>query len=317
MARRPAAIADENAVAALVACLPEALLAARLSREARRSARRLVADFELDLPGFLNAAATPELAAWCAHLALATGTPGAMRQRLWAWGAAHERRALAAPPAPTVQPPAVLRGGKLTLPRARHAAAHGALPSARAARFPHSATWPRPVPMVRAAPAATDEPTSLDALLARADALVGVRLGQRGRDKGAYGARLEQLLGLARSSASAPDWRGEVECKSIAVVRAGGGAWRLKDGPALAMRGVDAAAKCRRLLWLVRVDEGEVPGAPILSWFYQELDAPLLAALEASRHLRPKGGAGTLARGWYLRRDYFVACGLLASLNGA
>jgi hypothetical protein len=160
------------------------------------------------------------------------------------------------------------------------------------------------------------EPSTLEELLARASTLVGVRLGARGADKGSYGRRVSELLGIAASSSSSRDWRGEIELKTVAVVRAEGGRWRLKDGPALSMRSVDAREKLGRVLWVVRVDEGEVAGAPVLSWFYQELDPELAAAFERSRHLRPKGGAGTTARGWYLRRDYFDACGLMRSLNG-
>ena len=58
------------------------------------------------------------------------------------------------------------------------------------------------------------------------------------------------------------------------------------------MRSVDAQAKLRRVLWIVRIDEGELAGAPVLSWFYQGSDPELAAALGRSRHLRPKGGAG-------------------------
>jgi hypothetical protein len=305
-----------NATHALVGALPAALLAARLEREGLRRGARLAARWELDLAGFLNASSGDELVAMAAAQGLPRGSLGALRQRLWIWGCAHERQGLVDDAlAPGLQPPAIVRGGRLTF-RPRPRADAGVLPSARAARFPGASAWPRPVPARRAAPPPLAEPASLEELLARCDRLVGVRLGERGRDKGAYGLRLEGLLGLARSSQSRPDWRGEVECKSIAVVPGRGGSWRLKDGPALAMRGVDARAKCRRLLWIVRIDEGCVPGAPVLSWFYQELDVPLLHALEAARHLRPKGGKNTTARGWYLRRAYFTACGLLASLNG-
>jgi len=187
---------------------------------------------------------------------------------------------------------------------------------ARAARSAPAILWPRLVPPPREVCDSGGEPATLDELLARAETLVGVRLGDRGRDKGFYGQRIAALLGLDRSSSPRPDWRGEVEVKSLAVVRAEGGRWRIKDGPALSMRSVDAAQKCARVLWVVRVDEREIAGAPVLSWFYQELDAELACALERARHLRPKGGAGTDKKGWYLRRDFFGACGLLRSLNG-
>lgn len=312
-----------NAVQHLVRLLDAGAIRARLEREKARGggARRLVARWELDLVGFLNGATAAELRVLCAGVGLAPGAPGLMRQQLWTWGAAQERRALgnaAADVDSLIQPAPAVARGKLRLPRRPRPARvdPGALPTARAARFPECCSWPRPVPGAREPQAVVGEPTSVGDLLARADALVGVRLGARGRDKGYYGQRVADLLGIARSSAAAPDWRGEVELKTLAVVRAGGSRWRIKDGPAISMRSVDARGKLARALWVVRIDEGEVPGAPVLSWFYQELDDALTAALERARHLRPKGGAGTLARGWYLRREFFAACGLLRSLNG-
>ena len=104
--------------------------------------------------------------------------------------------------------------------------------------------------------------------------------------------------------------------KTLAVVRAAGASWRIKDGPAIGMRSIDASAKLARVLWVIRVDDGEVPGSPVLSWYYQELDSDLTQALVRARHLRPKGGRGTEGKGWYLRRDFFELCGLMRSLNG-
>jgi hypothetical protein len=310
----------ENAVFALVALHDPPRLAARLAREKLRAPHRLAARYELDLAAFLNRAAEGELAALCARLGLRAASPGAMRQRLWAWGAAHERRALGADPDERVQPTAVLERGLLRVRRARaaspRATATGVLPAARAARFPPSPSYPRPVPPAIPAPAPPAEPGTLDALLAAADAILGVRLGARGRDKGRHGHRVAELLGLARSSAAEPDWRGQVELKTLAVVRTRAGTWRLKDTPALSMRSVDARQKLARVLWIVRVDDAELPGAPILSWFYQELDQALTGAFERARHLRPKGGKGSSEKGWYLRRKFFELCGLLRSLNG-
>src|SRR5262249_33920928 len=306
-----------NAVAALLGLLPPELVRSRLRREGLASARRLRARYDVDLVGLLNGAGVAELRAWASALGLGPGTAGALRQKLWMWGAARERKAFAGVPAEildAVQPAPCLANGRLAF-GAFAVPASAPLPAARAARFPPAASWPRPVPVVRSVDAAA-EPGSLDELLARADALVGVRLGARGRDKGFYGQRIAALLGLGRSSESAPDWRGEVEVKTVAVVRALGARWRLKDGPAISMRSVDAGRKLARVLWVVRIDAGEVADAPVLAWYYQELDGELAEALERSRHLRPKGGAGTSARGWYLRRDFFDACGLMRSLNG-
>ena len=286
----------------------------RREREEVRSKRKLVERYELDLAGFLNGASRAELLALCHALRLHAGGAGEMRQRLWAWGAALERRGLDAVD-PKVQPAPVLRGTRLAS-EGRVVAATAVLPGARDARFPDAPSWPRPLPPSRPLPEPPVEPASLEELLARADALVGVRLPARGRDKGAQGQRIGDLLGLPRSSLAVPDWRGQVEVKTVAVARATGGRWRLKDGPALSMRGVDALAKLRRVLWVVRVDEGVVGDSPVLSWFYQELDAELEEAFEDACHLRPKGGRDTTGRGWYLRRGFFEACGLMRSLNG-
>ena len=309
----------QNAVKLLVDQLqrahPEAARRRR-EREEVRSKRKLVDKYELDLAGFLNGASRAELLALCDALRLHAGATGAMRQRLWAWGAALERRGLGAVDA-RVQPAPGLRGTRLTAEGRPAGSRAPVLPGARAARFPEASSWPRPLPPPRALPeGAGGEPVSLEELLARADLLVGVRLPARGRDKGAQGQRIAALLGLPRSSAALPDWRGLVEVKTVAVARATLGRWRLKDGPALSMKGVDARAKLRRVLWVVRVDENVVGDSPILSWYYQELDAELEEAFEAARHLRPKGGRDTRGRGWYLRRGFFEACGLMRSLNG-
>lgn len=300
-----------NAVLVLAGALP-----------ARAKLRRAARSYELDLVGFLNAATPAELAAFCRFARLPEGNPAAMRQRLWAWGAALERRDVLVEVTPRVQPVPVVAGSRLERPRIGRPATRGdpaavaALPTARSARFPASEVLPRAVPPPREVAAFASEPGSLEELLARADALVGVRLGARPRDKGYYGRRVGELLGLPASSSPEPDWRGEVEVKTIAVARGLGGLWRIQDSPAVSMRSVDARAKMRRVLWIVRVDEKDLPGAPVLSWYFQELDPELRHAFERARHLRPKGSAGTAARAFYLRREFFAECGLLRSLNG-
>jgi hypothetical protein len=313
-----------NAVWALVGFLGDDLVTARLSRDGaalrggrEARARRLRARWDLDLAGFLNGAGVAELRRWVRALELPAGSAGEARQRLWAWGAALERRPLLGDPGMRVQPVPDLRNGRLFLARPV-CQTEEALPTARAARWPAAGCWPRPVPPppLPAPAVLSGEPDTVEALLARADGLLGVRLGARGPDKGGYGRRVSQLLGIPASTSPRPDWRGLVEVKTLAVTRAGAARWRIVDGPAISMRSVDAAAKLKQVLWVVRVDERDVPGAPVLSWYYQELDPDLAEALERSRHLRPKGGAGTQARGWYLRRDFFAACGLLRSLNG-
>jgi hypothetical protein len=180
--------------------------------------------------------------------------------------------------------------------------------------MPPAPSWPRPVPPAVAPPPAADEPDTLEELLARATALVGVRLGADRRDKGAHGLALAALLGVAERGHAEADWRGEVELKSVPVVRDRSGLWRVKEDPAIAMADVDPRPKLGRVLWLARV--ADAPDSPLLSWYYQELDAELAALADAHLHLRPKGPRGTSARGRYLHKGYFLASGFLASLNG-
>jgi hypothetical protein len=181
-----------NAVFALSRALPADVLAARHRRETGRATReplRLARRWELDLAGFLNGFAEGELRVAAERfLGDAAGSPGALRQRLWAWGAGLECAALgvAASEVSSVQPVPLVKRGRLVLSARRATAARGVLPAARAARFPApaAAIYPRRVPAARPAPAFDAPPSSLDELLARADALLGVRLGPRGRDKG-------------------------------------------------------------------------------------------------------------------------------------
>ena len=162
--------------------------------------------------------------------------------------------------------------------------------------------------------AASDEPDTLEDLLARADTLLGLRLGPAGRDKGAHGARIAALLGVRERGEAEPDWRGEVEIKTVPVVRDRSGFWRVKEDPAVSMESVPAPSKLGRVLWIARV--ADAADSPVLAWFYQERDARLADLQRAHLHTRPKGGAGATTRGWYLHKGYFAACGFLRSLNG-
>jgi hypothetical protein len=303
--------------------LPADMVRKRLEREGLSArggssacVRRLRLRYEIDLLGFLNGATVHELRALAAAVELPAEAPaGALRQRLWSWGAALERRVVGEQ-ALGVQPAPVLSSaGRLSLPR-RRAVDEGRCRRRARPAFRRATAGRGRFPRRGAAPAQPSEPESLEELLARAGALLGVRLGGRDADKGAYGRRISQLLGIGPSSSQAPDWRGEVELKTLAVTRAGGARWRLKDGPAISMRSVEATAKLARVLWIVRVDEREVAGAPVLSWYYQELDADLTAALERSRHLRRRGAPARAAAAGTCGADYFEACGLLRSLNG-
>jgi hypothetical protein len=180
--------------------------------------------------------------------------------------------------------------------------------------MPECVAWPRPVPEPVPVPAPGPEPDCLEELLERANALVGCRLGARGRDKGAHGTRVAILLGLAESGFSEPDWRGDVEVKTLPVVRDRNGLWRVKEDPAVSMDGVRPLAKLSRVLWIARIADEE--DSPILSWYYQEWDAAIAAMVKRHLHKRPKGPKGTDRKGWYLRKHFFTESGFLRSLNG-
>jgi hypothetical protein len=75
-------------------------------------------------------------------------------------------------------------------------------------------------------------------------------------------------------------------------------------------------AKLMRVLWLVRAT---LPGgdATFLSWYLLEWDAEVARLVGRYLHTRPKGGANSRGRGWYLHKRFFADAGLLATLNGA
>src|SRR5439155_15155536 len=131
---------------------------------------------------------------------------------------------------------------------------------------PAAASWPRAVPAPAPAAPPAGEPETLDDLLAAADRALGVRLGRRGRDKGAWGNRAAALLGVVERGGDEPDWRGDVEIKTVPVAREASGLWRICEDPAIAMLDEPSAlAKLQRTLWLARADVGS--DATILSWY--------------------------------------------------
>jgi len=159
-------------------------------------------------------------------------------------------------------------------------------------------------------------------LLAAADRLIGVRLGRRGRDKGAWGARAQVLLGVTLRGEGEPDWRGDVEIKTVPIARESSGAWRVVEDPAIAMAGElgvsggsAALAKLQRTLWLARADLGD-GDATIVSWYLLDWDPEIARLARRYLHERPKGPAGTDARALYLSKRFFADAGLLATLNG-
>ena len=270
---------------------------------------RVIARWGGDLCGLLNALTRGELGALAEALGVpAHGRSPELRAALWERGARLE--AGDAPVTPALQPRPVVLGGHLVL----QAPPRGLYPAAP--------TWPRTLP--RAAPPAPPEgePETLDDLLAAADRAIGVRLGRRGRDKGAWGLRAAALLGIVEQGRSEPDWRGDVEVKTVPVGRDPGGRWRVVEDPAIAMLGEPVLAKLQRTLWLVRVTldddgRGEEADAAILSWYLLEWDAEVARLARRYLHRRPKGPAGTSQLGLYLHRRFFADAGLLATLNGS
>lgn len=304
-----------NAVTALAARLPRSALA-RLAPEARDEAAAagdpaLIAavgrSFELDLVALLNRLRVAELDHLARGLGLATAPAaprdaGALRTALWRWGASAEAGGDALL-GTSLQPIPTTLGARLC---------HPAPPRGLA---PPAASWPRPLPSPRPAAPPAEEPDDVDALLAAADRALGVPLPPRGRDKGAWGAAAARLLGVVERGHDEPDWRGDVELKTVPVARDRSGAWRVTEDPAVAM--VDAAplGKLRRVLWMVRAPLAPA-GATFLSWYFVEWDAEIARLVRRDLHTRPKGPRGTTARGWYLHKRFFVDAGLSATLNG-
>lgn len=269
----------------------------------------VIARWGEDLCGLLNALTRGELAALADTLRLgaaASARSFELRARLWDRGAALERgdEQVSA----RVQPAPVVLGGHLVV----QASPRGL--------FPPSAIYPRPLPEPRPAQPPLEEPETVDDLLAAAEAAVGVRLGPRGRDKGAWGMRAQALLGVPDTGSDEPDWRGDVEIKTVPVAQEPSGLWRVVEDPAIAMVGDGVIAKLQRTLWLARatLDHGDplVDDATIVSWYLLDWDADVARLARRYLHDRPKGPAGTLARGRYLGKRFFADCGLLATLNG-
>jgi hypothetical protein len=274
---------------------------ARREGDLDRAAR---AAFELDLVALLNGARRADLEEIAAAVSEpSAGSIGALRIRLWRRGAELEAGGPSELGRPWQPVPHVLGGRLVHLGPQR-----GAAPPAR--RLPR----PVPPPPLDAAPADDDEPETIEDLLERATSLLGTRLGAPGRDKGEFGARVARLLGVRERGHAEPDWRGEVELKTVPVVRDRGGLWRVKEDPAVSMDGVEPESKLGRVLWIARV--ADAPDSPLLSWYYQEWDALVAELARRALHTRPKGGAGDRTRGWYLHKRFFARSGFLLTLNG-
>ncbi len=225
-----------------------------------------------------------------------------LRLVLWDRGALLERHGAAE--APALQPRPVILGGHLVV----QAPPRG--------MYPQSAVWPRPLPLEMPALPPDDEPDSIDELLAAADRAIGVRLGTRGADKGAWGMRAAALVGVVERGGDEPDWRGDVEIKTVPVEVDASGLWRVVEDPAIAMAFErSAVAKLQRTLWLARADL-DGGDATIVSWYLLEWDAQIAQLARRYLHDRPKGPAGTDQRGVYLHKRFFADAGMLATLNG-
>jgi len=264
--------------------------------------QELVGHHELDLVGFLNGARRDDLDCIAEGVELPAGRRdvGQLRADLWALGARAEAEGdLLGPP---LQPVPVVLGGRLVL----MAAGPG--------RWPASARWPRPIPDAVAPPAPAHEPETLEELLANADRLVGARLGGQGRNKGAFGSEIAARLGVPERGWSEPDWRGEVEIKTVPVVRDPSGFWRVKEDPAVSMENASPLAKLERVLWIARV--ADAADSPVLSWYYQECEPGIRRLYRRALHKRPKGGANTTNKGWYVKKTFFADSGFLRALNG-
>lgn len=261
-----------------------------------------------DLCGLLNAMTRGELAALAIRMGVAAGGAKTadrspeLRVRVWEHGAALERHGVDV--ADSVQPRPVVLGGHLVI----QAPPRGA--------FPPSQQWPRPIPCPAMAVPPDEEPETLDDLLAAADRVIGVRLGRRGRDKGAWGSRAAGLLGVIDRGLDEPDWRGDVEIKTVPIaIDRGTGRWRIVEDPAIAMVGELAFAKLQRTLWLARADVGD-EDATIVSWYLVDWDPHVARMARRYLHVRPKGPAGSDGRGLYLHKRFFADAGMLATLNG-
>ena len=300
-----------NAVRTLAARLPRSALRRLIGARVRDDrdgdddalATAVVDRFAGDLPGLVNRLRHDELRTLAAAVNLDGPSDAAStRAGLWRWGAIAEAGGAHLLGTP-LQPVPTLIG-----PRLVHVAAARGM-------APPSAQWPRLLPDARLAPpSATDEPADLDELLAAADRALGVRMPARGRDKGAWGRAAATMLGVLERGADEPDWRGEVELKTVPVARDRRGQWRVTEDPAVAMEGASPLGKLRRVLWLCRA--ADRAGAALLSWYLLDWDADVARWVRRDLHTRPKGPRGTDARGWYLHKRFFLDAGLYATLNG-
>jgi hypothetical protein len=229
---------------------------------------------------------------------------GDLRLALWMWSARYEASSETWI-GTTLQPKPLVVADRLIL----HRPPRGV--------YPPSQILPRLVSGPVQSKHDPDHPETIEQLLSAADRLIGVRLGPRGVDKGAWGQRAAQLLGVPDTGADEPDWRGEVEIKTLAVRQDNRGYWRIAEDPAICMANSRPMAKLQRVLWLVRATLPDIDDATVVTWYFVQADAEVTRWAHRDLHQRPKGPRGTDQRGWYLHRRFFADIGLLATLNGS
>ena len=281
---------------------------ARVAATTEQAVTTVIARWGNDLCALLNAMTRDELAELALAMRVAatkSARADELRVALWERGAEIERDGVVV--STMIQPRPVVLGGHLVV----QAPPRGMAPPAVA--------YPRGIPAPRPWVRRVDEPDSIDELLDAATDAIGVRLGSRGRDKGAWGARAAQLLGVVERGLDEPDWRGDVEIKTVPVAREQSGYWAVVEDPAIAMVGEGGIAKLQRTLWLARAtlaDDGD-EDATIVSWYLLEWDAHVARLARRYLHERPKGPRNTTQKGLYLHKRFFADSGLLATLNGS
>ena len=203
---------------------------------------------------------------------------------------------------------------------AAHAvAARAAAAAGRARRPPRrpgaaaravSAEPPRgraPLPPPRAAAPPADEPDSLDELLAAADRAIGVRLGPRGRDKGAWGVRAARAARRRRARRRrARLARRRRDQDRAGRARARSGLWRVVEDPAIAMVGERARSRSCSARCGSRAPTSTTATRRSSSWYLLEWDAAVARLARRYLHERPKGPRGTDQRGVYLHKRFFA-----------
>lgn len=296
---------------------------ARVAATTEQAVATVIARWGNDLCALLNAMNRDELVELATEMRVSVGREerassdarasnearaDELRVALWDRGAEIERDGISV--STMIQPRPIVLAGHLVV----QAPPRGIAPA--------SSMYPRALPEPAGWTPIDDEPETIDELLDAASRAIGVRLGARGRDKGAWGVRAAQLLGVVERGLDEPDWRGDVEIKTVPVAREASGYWNVVEDPAIAMVGEGGLAKLQRTLWLARAtiepeaSESGDEDATIVSWYLLEWDAHVARMARRYLHERPKGPRNTKQKGLYLHKRFFADAGMLATLNG-